>query len=96
MRKMKDSGIEWIGEIPESWDIVRLKALFDFGKGLHIIKENFVDEGLPVISYGQIHAKFNTGVNVDDRLLRFVCGIIKSEYLFLCAWRWLLCVLGSM
>ena len=24
MRKMKDSGIEWIGEIPESWDVGKL------------------------------------------------------------------------
>ena len=26
-REMKDSGIEWIGEIPEEWKIKRLKAL---------------------------------------------------------------------
>lgn len=26
-RKMKDSGVEWIGEIPEEWKIRRLKAL---------------------------------------------------------------------
>lgn len=29
MRKMKDSGIEWIGEIPEAWTINRLKYVFD-------------------------------------------------------------------
>ena len=28
MRKMKDSGIEWIGEIPESWKTKRNKQLF--------------------------------------------------------------------
>lgn len=28
MRKMKDSGIEWIGEIPESWSFIRGKFLF--------------------------------------------------------------------
>ena len=27
-RKMKDSGIEWIGEIPEDWEVVRGKNLF--------------------------------------------------------------------
>lgn len=26
MRKMKDSGIEWIGEIPEGWEIHRMKS----------------------------------------------------------------------
>lgn len=29
-RKMKESGIEWIGEIPEEWDVVRIKTLFDY------------------------------------------------------------------
>ena len=28
MREMKDSGIEWIGEIPKDWDILRLKYCF--------------------------------------------------------------------
>lgn len=28
MRKMKDSGIEWIGQIPEDWNIVRVKQAF--------------------------------------------------------------------
>lgn len=28
MRKMKDSGIEWIGEIPEDWDIGRIGELY--------------------------------------------------------------------
>ncbi|MFQ9980789.1 MAG: restriction endonuclease subunit S [Finegoldia magna] len=28
-RKMKDSGIEWIGEIPEDWDVVRNKNIFN-------------------------------------------------------------------
>lgn len=27
-RKMKDSGIEWIGEIPEKWEVVKAKYLF--------------------------------------------------------------------
>lgn len=29
-RLMKDSGIEWIGEIPAEWDVVRIKNLFDY------------------------------------------------------------------
>lgn len=31
--KYKDSGIEWIGEIPEHWEIVRLKYNFKFNTG---------------------------------------------------------------
>lgn len=28
MRNMKDSGIEWIGKIPENWQVVRVKNIF--------------------------------------------------------------------
>lgn len=30
---MKDSGIDWLGEIPSHWDVLRLKHLFHFAKG---------------------------------------------------------------
>ncbi len=32
MREMKNSGIEWIGEIPEGWNIYRNKTCFDCSK----------------------------------------------------------------
>ena len=32
-RKMKDSGIEWIGEIPEDWEIQTLKRIFSHRDG---------------------------------------------------------------
>lgn len=69
---MKDSGVEWIGEIPKEWKIVPLKSLFDFGKGLPITKENLIEKGVPVISYGQIHSKSNDGVHLADEMIRFV------------------------
>lgn len=71
-REMKDSGIEWIGEIPEEWDILRLKSLFSFGKGLPITKDSLVEIGVPVISYGQIHGKYNSGVHLHNELIRYV------------------------
>ena len=30
MTKMKNSGVEWIGEIPENWEVKPLKTIFDF------------------------------------------------------------------
>ncbi len=33
MRKMKDSGIEWIGEIPEGWEVHRVKTHFSIISG---------------------------------------------------------------
>lgn len=69
---MKDSGYKWIGQIPEEWKVERLKGHFSFGKGLPITKADLIEEGAPVISYGQIHSKANTGVKLDDSLERFV------------------------
>ena len=77
MRKMRDSGAEWIGEVPEGWEIARLKSLFSYGKGLAITKADLTPKGMPVISYGQIHSKANSGTHLQDELLRCV----SAEYL---------------
>ena len=73
--EMRDSGVEWIRTIPKDWSIGRLKAFFSFGKGLPITKDNLVEYGIPVISYGQIHAKYNTGVRVQNELIRYVDNV---------------------
>lgn len=52
-RKMKDSGIEWIGEIPENWEVVQVKHLFEIGRGRVISKEELKFDsqtGYPVYS----------------------------------------------
>ena len=33
MREMKDSGIEWIGEIPADWNLKKLKHTFTISSG---------------------------------------------------------------
>lgn len=68
----KDSGIAWIGEIPGEWEVCRLKSQFKASKGLNITKENLKEEGYPVISYGQIHAKNNCGTSISQELIRFI------------------------
>lgn len=73
---MKDSGIEWIGKIPDGWEIIKIKDSFNLGKGLPITKADLLQNGVPVISYGQIHSKSNNGVSINDSLIRFV----KEDY----------------
>lgn len=63
---------EWLKQKPANWAIKKLKYLFSFEKGLNITKENLVQEGIPVISYGQIHSKINKGLGIKDELVRFV------------------------
>lgn len=68
----KASGVEWIEEIPESWEVQRVKNYFEFGKGLPITKDNLIESGVSVISYGQVHSKTNTGVGIGEDLIRYV------------------------
>lgn len=52
MREMKDSGIEWIGEIPKEWNLAKVKNLFIIGRGRVIAKTELLDNesGYPVYS----------------------------------------------
>ena len=78
MDDMKDSGIPWLGEIPAEWEINRFKFCYQFRKGLSITKSDLLDEGVPVISYGQIHSKENNGIECKNSLLRFVSPEYKK------------------
>lgn len=73
----KDSGIQWLGEIPSHWKTVPFKSIFCLTKGLSITKANLVDEGVNVISYGQIHSKQNKSIRIVPELYRKV----SKEYL---------------
>ena len=44
-RPMKDSGVEWIGEIPAEWGILALKALCSMKAGKNLTTEQITDEG---------------------------------------------------
>lgn len=68
----KDSGVEWLGEIPVHWRINKLRYLFTFGKGLTITKENLQDEGIPCINYGEIHSKYGFEISSQINLLKCV------------------------
>jgi type I restriction enzyme S subunit len=52
--KLKDSGVEWIGEIPESWEVKRLKYVFK------ILKRIAGELGHNVLSITQ------TGIKIKD------------------------------
>ena len=68
----KDSGVEWIGKIPEGWEVYRFRNVFSFRKGLNITKENLQETGIPCINYGEIHSKFGFEVNPEIHKLKCV------------------------
>ena len=43
--KLKDSGIEWLGEIPEHWDVKKGKYLFSIVNGYPPEQINFAEDG---------------------------------------------------
>lgn len=43
MRQMKDSGIEWIGEIPQTWDVLKTKFCFRYKKEIAGINSDKFD-----------------------------------------------------
>ena len=49
--KMKDSGVEWLGEVPEHWAVRPIKGVVDtpITDGPHETP-NFIDEGVPFVS----------------------------------------------
>ena len=47
----KDSGVEWLGEIPSEWEVKRIKHLFSIGRGRVISQQELDDNGkYPVYS----------------------------------------------
>lgn len=70
--EMKDSGVEWLENIPNEWDLKRSNYVFKFSKGLSITKENLQDEGIPCINYGEIHSKYGFEVNPKRHKLKYV------------------------
>ena len=68
-RKMKDSGVEWIGEVPEEWSICKLRHIGSTQNGISKGGEYF-GEGYPFVSYGDVYRNYS--------LPHTVRGLIKS------------------
>lgn len=69
--KIEPNNNKYFNGIPKEY-IKRFKDFFVTNTGLNITKENLIDEGLDVISYGQIHSKTNKTTHINDELIRFV------------------------
>lgn len=68
----KDSGVPWLGELPSHWQLIKNKFILNFSKGLSITKENLIDEGVPCVSYGEVHSKYGFEVIPEKHDLKFV------------------------
>lgn len=67
---MKDSGVEWLGEIPEHWKVGPLKYETRFINGAAFKPSDWSDEGIPIIGIENLNGggNFNhTSREVDSR-----------------------------
>ena len=51
---MKDSGVEWLGEVPEHWDVRRLGQIGRLSKGNGGNKDDEGAAGVPCVRYGDL------------------------------------------
>ena len=51
----KDSGVEWLGEVPAHWDVRRLGRLGRLFKGGGGTKEDEREDGIPCVRYGDLY-----------------------------------------
>ena len=70
---MKDSGIDWIGQIPQGWGVIKFKHLGDVKQGLTYSPSDIVDkdEGILVLRSGNIQngiLDFNNNVYVKTKV----------------------------
>lgn len=72
---LKDSGIKWLGKVPEHWEAKRVSPFFSFSKGYSISRADMQTSGLPCIHYGDIHG--HCGFEVDPS--KQVVGCIDDE-----------------
>ncbi|NMP24268.1 restriction endonuclease subunit S [Sulfobacillus harzensis] len=70
--KMKDSGVEWIGEVAEHWEVLRLASIGHLMKANGGNRQDDADSGIPCIRYGDLYTTY-------DFLIRDVKTFISNE-----------------
>jgi len=67
---MKDSGVEWLGEIPEHWEVKRIKYIANLKSGNNIVSEQITSEGIyPVYGGNGLRGYFSEYTNDGNFVL---------------------------
>ncbi len=74
--KMKDSGVEWIGEIPEGWEVIKTSYVFPhIGSGTtpkSSQEDYYSEDGFPFLQTGDLNDSIviNTAKKITEKALR--------------------------
>ena len=52
--RLKPSGVEWLGDVPEHWEVARLSQFFTLQRGFDITKDQQREGTIPVVSSGGV------------------------------------------
>ena len=66
---LKPSGVDWIGDIPEHWEVKQLKFIAHLESGETISSENFTEEGYPVYGGNGFRGYTNRFTNNGEHAL---------------------------
>ena len=53
--RLKPSGVEWLGDVPEHWEVVQLGRAGVFSKGSGDTKDDETPTGIPCVRYGDLY-----------------------------------------
>ena len=85
---MKDSGVEWLGDVPEHWQVRQLGRMGRMFKGNGGTKADETDEGIPCVRYGDLYTNHSFHITetrscVDPRVAeRAYTSIEYGDVLF--------------
>jgi len=70
---MKDSGVEWLGEVPEGWELKQLKWAILFQRGHDLPLDNRQEGSIPVVSSAGV-------VDTHSKAMAKGLGIVTGRY----------------
>ena len=83
----RPSGVEWLEDVPEDWEVVQLGRIGTFSKGSGGTKDDEVPEGIPCVRYGDLYTTHRSFINqtrtyVPPAKARAYTPIHKGDVLF--------------
>jgi len=68
---MKHSGVDWLGRVPEHWDVVHLGRIGTLSKGRGGTKEDEAPEGMPCVRYGDLYSQHQYFIDTTKACVSF-------------------------
>ena len=85
--RLKTSGVKWLGDVPEHWEVVQLGRTGVFSKGSGGTKDDEVTDGIPCVRYGDLYTTHKYFINqtrsyISPTKANAYTPINRSEILF--------------